>query len=410
MTGLMPKIAAFDRGPRPTRRAPLHAFVDDAESRSVITAALQKHDLPPSLIDDGGIEAALRWIDPETTPQILLVDLSGSAYPVTDVAALMAATAPGTRLLGFGVTNDVALFRDLVAAGASDYLVKPLAPDTVYNAIQTAMQAAQRPAPAPVPDAAETSHRVVAVLSSRGGIGATTAAINLAWLLAHERKQKVGLIDLDLQFGTAALALDIEPGGGLWEALEQPARVDGLFVDRVMVKESDNLFVLGAEEPLTREPAIDPSGVTVLLKELVGKFDWLVVDLPRGVGFLQHQVLSSATDILLCCDSSVAGIRDTTRLLEPIRAWAPQARLLTLAGRTAASLAPAEFERHVGRKLDHIIPFDAKAVAAATNSGRPLALAARDSRTTKAFRKVVDALIGDKTDDKAQPFWRRLGR
>jgi pilus assembly protein CpaE len=406
MNSLMSKIVPLDRNSRPSTRAPLHAFVADAESRSVMTAALQKLDLPPSLIDDGGIDAALRWVDPDISPQLLLVDLSASAYPVTDIAALMAATAPGTRVLAFGATNDVSLFRELVAAGASDYLVKPLAPDSIYGAIQTAMQA-ERPAPAPD----EVERRIVAVLGSRGGIGTTTAAINVAWLLAHERKQKVGLIDLDLQFGTAALALDIEPGGGLWEALEQPSRVDTLFVDRVMVKESDNLYVLGAEEPLTREPAIDPSGVSVLLKAVSDKLPWLVVDLPRGTGFVQHQVLTTATDILLLCDFSVAGIRDATRLLEPIRVWAPEARLLTIAGRTAASLAPADFERHVGRKLDHIIPLDAKAVAAANNSGRPIPVVAHDSPTIKAFREVVEVLTGnDKTNKKARPFWRRLGR
>lgn len=407
MSNLMSKIVPLDRGARSSGRAPLHAFVADAESRSVVTAALQKLDLPASLIDDGGVDAALRSVDPDTSPQLLLVDLSASAYPATDIAALMAATAPGTRVITFGGTNDVTLFRELIAAGAADYLAKPLAPETIFNAIQTAMRA-ERPTPADT----EVERRIVAVLGCRGGVGATTAAINLAWLVAHERKRKVGLLDLDLQFGTAALALDIEPGGGLWEALEQPSRIDALFVDRVMVKESDNLFVLGAEEPLTREPAIDPSGIPVLLKSLSDKLEWLIVDVPRGAGFLQQQVLATATDIVLVCDFSVAGIRDATRFLEPIRIWAPEARLLTVAGRSVASLPPGDFERHVGRKLDHIIPLDPKAVAAANNSGRPIPVVARDSQTIKAFRGVADALMGTtKTKtEKARPFWRRRGR
>ena len=408
MSNIMSKIVPLDRATRSSPQAPLHAFVADAETRSVMTAALQQLSLPVSLIDDGGIDAALRWVDPETSPQLLLADISSSAYPVTDVAALMAAIAPGTRVICLGITNDVSLFRDLIAAGAADYLVKPLAPDAIYSAIQAAMRAAAQPALASAESQGE--RHVVAVLGTRGGIGTTTAAVNVAWLLANERKRKVALIDLDLQFGTAALGLDIEPGGGLWEALEQPSRIDALFVDRVMVRESDNLFVLAAEEPLTREPVLDPSGVSVLLDALSNKFEWLVVDLPRGTSFLQHQVLTAATDILLICDSSVAGIRDATRMLEPIHAWAPQARVMTLAGRTAVSLAPTDFERHVGRKLDHIIPFDAKAVTTATNSGRPLSISAQNSRTTKAFQEVVEALIGKKAEEKARLFWRRLGR
>lgn len=402
----MSRITPSPPGSAPGARAPLHVFVADAESRTVMTAALQALGLPASLIDDGGIDAALRWVDPETAPPLLLVDLSASAYPTADLAALMAATTAHSRVICFGVINDVALFRDLVATGASDYLVKPLAPEMVLHAVQAAMQAAEQAARAPATDSPAVERQLVAVIGSRGGVGTTTTAINIAWLLAHEHKQKVALVDLDLHFGTAALGLDVEPGGGLWEALEQPGRVDTLFVDRVMARASDTLFVLGAEEPLMREPAIDAAGVDTLLKALAEKFPWMVVDLPRGAGFLQGQVLNAASHILLVCDSTVAGIRDAGRMLEPIKAWAPQAQVLTLAGRTIASLDAKAFERHVGRKLDHVIPFDPKAATEAANAGRPVVQAARGSRIAKAYREVAATLV-TKPEDKPAPFWRR---
>jgi pilus assembly protein CpaE len=82
--------------------------------------------------------------------------------------------------------------------------------------------------------------RLIAVVGARGGVGATTVATNLAWTLAHEHNMRVALVDLDLFFGTCGLALDLELGRGFREALENPARIDSLFIERAMVREGEN--------------------------------------------------------------------------------------------------------------------------------------------------------------------------
>src|SRR5207248_10519514 len=89
--------------------------------------------------------------------------------------------------------------------------------------------------------------QVIGFTGSRGGVGTTTTAVSCAWLIAEERSERVALVDLDLHFGTIALKLDTDPGSGLCEALEQASRIDSLFIDRAMVKVSENLRVLAAE-------------------------------------------------------------------------------------------------------------------------------------------------------------------
>ncbi|MDV7396632.1 P-loop NTPase, partial [Arthrospira platensis SPKY1] len=98
---------------------------------------------------------------------------------------------------------------------------------------------------------------MVAVIGARGGVGATTVAVNCAWLLAHDLELKTALIDLDLYFGSCALALDVEPGKGFREALENPERIDGLFLERAMVRVSDKLFLLAAEDDLETASGFD---------------------------------------------------------------------------------------------------------------------------------------------------------
>ena len=136
--------------------------------------------------------------------------------------------------------------------------------------------------------------QVVVFVGSRGGVGATTTAVSCAWLLAEERGERVALVDLDLHFGTIALKLDTDPGGGLCEALEQPSRIDSLFIERAMVKVTDNLRVLAAEASATQHLIIDAGAVDMLLYELRRKFTRIIVDLPRGATPVQRAVLAAA--------------------------------------------------------------------------------------------------------------------
>ena len=94
-------------------------------------------------------------------------------------------------------------------------------------------------------------------------------------------KMSCALLDLDLQFGTSALALDLEPGRGLRDIVNSPHRVDGLMIASSMVNESDLFSVLGAEEAVDEFVPMDAGAITALLKEMKGNFDFIIVDLPR---------------------------------------------------------------------------------------------------------------------------------
>src|SRR3546814_12142741 len=89
-----------------------------------------------------------------------------------------------------------------------------------------------------------------AVIGVRGGVGGSTVASSLAWLLAEKEHRSTALLDLDVHFGTGAMAFDLEPGRGLTDELENPSRIDGLFIERAMVRATERLAVPSAEAPM----------------------------------------------------------------------------------------------------------------------------------------------------------------
>ena len=357
-----------------------------------VQGAIRELQLDDELTVADTLDAALRRVRSGSAPRILLVDLGESAAPIAEVSAARAVGGPDLKLIVLGTVNDVALFRDLLSAGASDYLVKP--------PTREALTAALEKRSAAVGTTPDGLGQVIVFIGSRGGVGATTSAVSCAWLLAAERPGRIALLDLDLHFGTAALKLDIDPGSGLCEALEQPSRIDSLFIERAMIKVSENLRVLAAEASATQHLAVDPGAVDMLLHELRRKFARVVVDLPRGAGPLQRVVLAAATHVVVFCERSLAGLRDTIRLQSVVREQSPQARLwLVEAGATGerALIGKSEFEKGIGKAFDASLSYDPKSAGAAVNSGQPLSVATPRSPIVRELRQLTALLAGPAT-------------
>jgi len=343
------------------------------------------------------LEAALRRIRGGSAPRLLLVDIADLAAPNAEISAARTVGGTELKLVAIGTVNDVALFRDLISAGADDYLVRP----TSDEALATVLDRRQA-----MPADGGLGQAIV-FIGSRGGVGATTTAVGCAWLLAEDRTEPTALLDLDLHFGTVALKLDTDPGSGLCEALEQPSRIDSLFIDQAMVKITENLRVLASEASAAQHLIVDAAAIDMLLYDLRRKFSRVLVDLPRGATPVQRVVLAAATHVVVLCERSLAGLRDTIRLQTLMREQAPQVRLwLIEAGASGqrALIGKSEFEKGVGRPLDLAISFDPKSAGAAANGGQPLPVAAPRSPVVRELRQLAELVAGPAAAPKRRRF------
>jgi pilus assembly protein CpaE len=365
------------------------AVLQEPSTIDRVQGVIRELQLDDELTVTDTLDAALRRIRSGATPRVLLVDLGESTAPIAEVSAARAVGGTDLKLVVLGTVNDVALFRDLLSAGASDYLVKPSTREALAGVLEKTS--------VPLGSTPDGLGEVIVFIGSRGGVGATTSAVSCAWLMATERHERVALVDLDLHFGTVALKLDLDPGSGLCEALEQPSRIDSLFIERAMIKVTDHLRVLAAEASAAQHLAVDPGAVDMLLHELRRKFVRVVVDLPRGASPMQRVVLAAASHVVIFCERSLAGLRDTIRLQTVMREQAPQARLWLVEAGASGERAPigkSEFEKGIGKSLDTSMPYDAKSAVAASNSGQPLPAAAPRSTVVRELRQLTAMLVG----------------
>lgn len=386
------------------------AFVIDEETAAVAESELGGDGGDPLPLHRvaGGCQMALSVPDMPPGLAALLIDISDTDSAVADLAALVSTMPPECAVLAIGDANDVSLFRDLLGAGAADYLVRPMRPGVMRKAVDTALAAKRREREAGearakleqmgssnmmVTTDPNVPARVVAVVGARGGVGASTVATSIASMVAAENKSDVLILDLDLHYGSVMLSLDLDPSDALREALTSPERVDNLFIEQSVQRKGEFLCALGAEDPPNTPVQLEKGVLSQLVAKFQRKFNFIVLDVPRGDPVMQQQAFECATDIIVVGDLTLTGVRDGMRLLNFITECAPRATIFVVAGGSAdprkSPIRIADLEKSLKRKVDGQVAYDEKALAGAINSGVPVPEAAPRSPIVKSLQPLV---------------------
>jgi pilus assembly protein CpaE len=387
----------------PAMHGEFMGFATDDESLAVLRGWAARQGYPVATVQSGGPGMFATMLESSAPPKMAAVDMDGQADPAAMTQRLVSLCGPDCKIIALGKANDVALYRRIVGAGAVDYLVKPLNAEVLNQAMASALKNDVGGKPV------TREAKVVVVVGARGGVGASTVAINVAWLMAHVLNRHVALLDLDLQFGTSALALDLEPGRGLREIVSSPHRVDSLMIASSMVPESDQLSILGAEEAVDEFVTVDNAAIAALLKEMKGNFDVILVDLPRHLFATQKRLLASANDIVLVTELSLAGIRDTLRFRNALKSLECGGVVTLVGARMGAARAgqvdTAAFEKGAQVKIDILMPEDPKTVAEAANSGKAIGEIAKQAPVTKALHTLAVKLGGNDAKPSKKGGW-----
>ena len=378
-----------------TNRDAFAAFMCDETALDILRAVTTDMGWAPEKCHRGGLRNAVQSLSITASPNILMVDLSESGDPLNDINALAEVCEPGTVVIAVGQVNDVRLYRDLVASGIQDYLLKPLNAGQIRDALVQAQ--AIFTAPKNHDAGAAKRHISTAVVGTRGGVGASTLATSLAWLFSTDHKLPTALLDLDVHFGTGALTLDLEPGRGLTDAIDNPSRIDGLFIERAMIRANDSLAILSAEAPINAPLMTDGSAFVQLEEEFRQAFEMTVIDMPRNMLINFPHLLTDVNVVILATELTLAGARDAIRLLSWLKSHASHARPIIVANKVqpgANEISKADFEASIERKINFMVPYDIKGASNAAKLGQTFVAANRASKAGGVLRDIAHMVIG----------------
>lgn len=381
------------------------AFVCDEASEKAIQHYLADLSIPNCSVHQGGINAAIAHCEKVHSPHALLVDLTDAEPAATKVSQLAEVCDPGVSVMAIGDRNDISLFRDLMRAGVRDYQVKPLPKALLHESLNELLGIS-----APVERVLTTRlGRVVTIVGTRGGVGASTIATNIAWGLANRKHRRVALLDLDLNSHACGLMLGVTTDNALREALERPQRVDSLFLERAMVPCDTRLSLLAGEENHDDPISIDPEALPHLVSLLRKTHHYVLIDVPRTQGALFRQALDLAGARVLVLDQTMLSIRETVQLrhlIDKPREGQENLIVLNRFGESGKEAIPLkEMEQTISMKISSTVPFDAQNAVSAGNAGIPVL--SGNSPIAKGLKAVLETLGGTLHETTPKRWWQR---
>lgn len=301
--------------------------------------------------------------------------------------------------------------RALTRAGVDDVLPYPAANDELVEQVNEWL-AKKRAALEEKYAAAAAMGKVIAVQQARGGIGATTVAVNLADQLLDrkgtfkkEASNRVVVVDLDLQFGTVGDFLDIDEQEGLLQLAVENYLPDVHWVEQSLVRLPSGLAVLAAPQKFAPLDALEAKQVEILIATLKSMFDYIVVDMPRAlVGWIEP-VLEQTDKLLIVSDMTVPSVRAAGRLQEFVLADNQQMNIEVIVNHEKKPMMLREHHREASKALDtkfnHWIAHDEKAAREAVDFGKPVSEVAGRSDLSKGMTALAKAILTELPKDQA---------
>lgn len=329
--------------------------------------------------------------------EVLLVHLDPNPAGMMDVVApLMEKHKDAIAGIAMTEDRDAELVMRAMRAGMREFLWKPFPPEQLA---ETLMRLAQEHG-----GQGKRNGRLIAVLGTSGGVGATSLATNLAveFATADEGRSgsqvKVAVADMDFRFGQVAMQLDVQPTYTIAELCETLEQIDSQMIDRAMCKHPSGVHVLARPADFAQAETISAGQCAGALAALQEHYDYVVVDLPARFDASARSVFDMADSFLLVLQLLVPSVRNTDRMLHELARSGYALERVKLvcnrAGRDAGYLAPADVEATLKRKLDFTLPDDWRVSSAAVNIGAALAVQAPKSKLRLAYRTIAKALGG----------------
>jgi pilus assembly protein CpaE len=370
----------------PVRAIPgmsIHAFCEGAGTSAALEAASAHRRLAKAHmeVNSGGIDAAIADCTEARRASFLVVETTlARSQMLARLSALTERCDPATKIIVIGHVNDVALYRQLMKRGVSEYLVAPVTPALFIEALAGLCGASG--------DGQAGS--VIAFIGAKGGAGSSTVCHNAAWAMSETLKCEVVVADLDLAFGTVSLDFNQEAMHGTAEALHAPERLDEALLDRLTTRCSQHLSILAAPVALDRDFDISPGACRSVLEALRHYAPFTALDLPHAWTPWVKQVLFNADQIVITAAPDLANLRNAKNLVDVLEAGRPNAApprlVINLARRRKRpDLSVEELAAALDLKPALIIELDAETFGIAANNGQMIEEFSRKAPAAQQF-------------------------
>jgi pilus assembly protein CpaE len=384
------------------RRRPtiiIHLLGASDDQRAQVRAALDAvHDpkleitemtIPPPAVRKENGNGQTNHLPGAQAPDVVIVMLNESEEASFTYLQQQAESSPRPAVFAVLPERSPMLMRQAVRAGADELLFAPVEPGDAMRALIKMTEARQR-------TERHSGGMVCAVTSLMGGVGVTSLSVNLALALRYVLDQRVALVDLDMQAGMAAVALNVEPEHSLM-ALVGPDKspADSIQVEAALTKHSSGLYLLASPKRIEDGELVSESTVEQVLETMRQMFDFVVVDCGNHVLDQSVAVWERSDRLLYLLDQSVAGARCAWRfisLFDRLKLANPKLQLVLSRFVPNHAVSAEQLAHTLARPIYAVVPRDDKTMERIEMSGQDLWRVVPNSALAKSYEQLARKL------------------
>ena len=307
---------------------------------------------------------------------------------------------------------DPTLLLEALRAGAKEFFSQPIKKDEVKAAL---LKFKERKEKTKFDGEKKKKGKIIDVIGSKGGVGNTTIAVNLATSLSESAKSPlVALIDMNLLFGEIPIFLNIESGFNWGEVARNITRLDSTYLMSILYKHSSGVYVLPSPTGLDGVNVATPEIIEALLGVMRNVFDYIVIDGGQAIDDISLKILEMSETVFLVGILSLPCLTNVKRLL-----WIFQKlgypsqdiiKIIINRHQDKKSVIPIkEAEEGVNQKIYWFVPNDYPTTMSAINQGKTLSAVAPNAEVSKNLRSLATQLTEKSQKEKVKGmFWTEL--
>ena len=331
---------------------------------------------------------------PSRRPDLVIADLpedraGGPDGPPAKVVEALARAFPEAAVFATGPSVSADFVIEVIRAGAVEFLRRPVQAGDLAAALEKLLRIRRPTQPVARPG------RITSVFSTKGGLGVTTVATNLAVCLAERAPGRTILIDLDTRQSDVATFLNLRPTYSVVDALENPDRLDASFLQGLVVRHASGLVVLPGPTRIERGQLVAEQ-VQVMLEIIRSHFDHVVLDLRHDLDPGTIAALEASDTVFFLTSLTVSALRSGAAGLAAFRHLGlnPQrVKVVIMREGTGEDVTLKHAHETLGVPIHWRTPSDYPTVVSAINSGEPVVTASPRSKIARNLRELAGGLF-----------------
>ncbi|MBP7072011.1 MAG: response regulator [Clostridia bacterium] len=343
-------------------------------------------------------------------PDIVLMDINMPLLDGIKATQIINEEGAEASIIIMSIQGEGEYLRRAMLAGARDYVVKPFGVNElvkairhVYNLDMSRRQKSQGTS------AIKIDSRILSVFSTKGGVGKTTVATNLAVALSIITGKKIALLDFDLQFGDVAICLNLYVKNSMTDLIKDYSNIqqDPGLLEEYLLTHYSGIKILAAPVRPENAEYVTPEHIRNIIEFLKGRYDYIIIDTSHGFSDNVITALDMSDTIIYLSALDLPSIKNTKNGLEVMKSLNyPKEKVKVVINKSNErfGISHNDFEEALGVEIWSMIPDDQASVTISVNKGHPLISHRRSSPVSKKIYKLAQSIASGEEKAKKKLF------